>query len=148
MVYFLDFVLVNSYVWVISVNFENFRSILSTWIDLSFELIFRFLEVLFSIFFVGFVMLIIQIHFHLLLVRGTNIHYLHNYPKIFATLVCHDWSNWINNSLNWSLSRSYRDALEIDNYVKVNKKLEKGKFYNVKISKAFEYDVIGEIVNG
>ena len=48
----------------------------------------------------------------------------------------------------WSLARSYRDAPEIDNYVKVNKKLEKGKFYNVKILEAFEYDVIGEIVNG
>ena len=48
----------------------------------------------------------------------------------------------------WSLARSYRDAPEIDNYVKVNKKLEKGKFYNVKILEAFEYDVVGEIANG
>tara|TARA_B100000029_G_scaffold473337_1_gene514614 strand:+ start:45 stop:1340 length:1296 start_codon:yes stop_codon:yes gene_type:complete len=48
----------------------------------------------------------------------------------------------------WSLARSYRDAPEIDNYVKIDKKLKKGSFYNVKILKAYEYDVIGEIYNG
>ena len=47
----------------------------------------------------------------------------------------------------WSLARSYRDAPEIDNYVKVNEKLIKGNFYNVKIKEAFEYDVIGEVIN-
>ena len=47
----------------------------------------------------------------------------------------------------WSLARSYRDAPEIDNYVKVNEKLIKGNFYNVKIKEDFEYDVIGEVIN-
>ena len=46
----------------------------------------------------------------------------------------------------WSLARSYRDAPEIDNYVKINKKLVKGKFYNVKIEKAYEYDVLGVLI--
>ena len=46
----------------------------------------------------------------------------------------------------WSLARSYRDAPEIDNYVKINKKLVKGKFYNVKIKEAYEYDVLGDLI--
>ena len=46
----------------------------------------------------------------------------------------------------WSLARSYRDAPEIDNYVKINKKLIKGNFYNVKIKEAYEYDVLGDLI--
>ena len=53
----------------------------------------------------------------------------------------------VNNDSGWSLARSYRDAPEIDNYVKINQKLEIGEFYNIKITEAFEYDVIGEIKN-
>ena len=51
------------------------------------------------------------------------------------------------NDQGWSLARSYRDAPEIDNYVKINEKLKVGEFYNVHISKAFEYDVIGDLEN-
>ena len=51
------------------------------------------------------------------------------------------------NDEGWSLGRSYKDAPEIDNYVKINAKLEKGKFYDVLIKKAYEYDVIGELIN-
>ena len=47
----------------------------------------------------------------------------------------------------WSLARSYKDAPEIDNYVKINLKLKKGAFYNVLIKEAFEYDVVGEVIN-
>ncbi len=47
---------------------------------------------------------------------------------------------------NWSLARSYRDAPEVDNYVKIPKSLPVGEFVNVKITEAFEYDVIGEEV--
>ena len=47
----------------------------------------------------------------------------------------------------WSLARSYKDAPEIDNYVKINLKLKKGVFYNVLIKDAFEYDVVGEVIN-
>ena len=46
----------------------------------------------------------------------------------------------------WSLGRSYRDAPEIDNYVKINKKLTVGDMYDVKIEKAHEYDVQGRLV--
>ena len=46
----------------------------------------------------------------------------------------------------WSLGRSYRDAPEIDNYVKVNEKLKVGDMYEVKIDKAYEYDVKGSLV--
>ena len=38
---------------------------------------------------------------------------------------------------NWSIARSYRDAPEIDNYVKIDKKLEVGKFYTIKVKEAF-----------
>ena len=51
------------------------------------------------------------------------------------------------NQSGWSLARSYRDAPEIDNYVKINKKLKVGEFYNIKVKEAFEYDVIGELKN-
>ena len=47
----------------------------------------------------------------------------------------------------WSLARSYKDAPEIDNYVKINSKLNKGEFYDILIKEAFEYDVIGDLVN-
>ena len=53
----------------------------------------------------------------------------------------------VNEDEGWSLARSYRDAPEIDNYVKINELLNIGSFYNVIIKKAFEYDVIGEVVN-
>ena len=53
----------------------------------------------------------------------------------------------VNEEEGWSLGRSYRDAPEIDNYVKVNKVLDIGFFYKVKIKKAYEYDVLGELVN-
>ena len=53
----------------------------------------------------------------------------------------------VSNESGWSLARSYRDAPEIDNYVKINQNLNVGDFYNVKIVEAFEYDVIGELEN-
>ena len=53
----------------------------------------------------------------------------------------------VANESGWSLARSYRDAPENDNYVKINQKLNVGEFYNVKIKEAFEYDVIGELEN-
>ena len=48
---------------------------------------------------------------------------------------------------DFSLGRSFRDAPEVDNYVKINQKLKVGSMYNVKINKAYEYDVQGDIVN-
>ena len=54
----------------------------------------------------------------------------------------------VNNNDDWSLGRSYRDAPEVDNYVKINKKLSVGSMYDVKINKAYEYDVEGELING
>ncbi len=44
-----------------------------------------------------------------------------------------------------SIGRSYRDAPEVDNYIRINKKLPIGEFIDVKIIKAFDYDVEGEI---
>ena len=46
----------------------------------------------------------------------------------------------------WSIARSYRDAPEIDNYVKINELLDVGSFYTIKVKEAYEYDVLGEIV--
>ena len=54
----------------------------------------------------------------------------------------------VDDNEGWSLGRSYRDAPEIDNYVKINEKLETGKIYNVKIEEAYEYDVLGSVLNG
>tara|TARA_Y100000994_G_scaffold98864_1_gene81694 strand:- start:64 stop:1368 length:1305 start_codon:yes stop_codon:yes gene_type:complete len=54
----------------------------------------------------------------------------------------------VDDNEGWSLGRSYRDAPEIDNYVKVNQKLEIGKIYNIKIQEAYEYDVLGTLLNG
>jgi ribosomal protein S12 methylthiotransferase len=53
----------------------------------------------------------------------------------------------VSNENGWSLARSYRDAPEIDNYVKINQKLDTGKFYNIKVTDAYEYDVLGELIN-
>ena len=47
---------------------------------------------------------------------------------------------------NLSLGRTFRDSPTIDNYVKINKNLTPGEFYNVKIDKAQEYDLIGRLV--
>ena len=51
----------------------------------------------------------------------------------------------ISKSEGLSLGRTYRDSPEIDNYVKINKGVEPGRFYNVKITGALEYDLIGEV---
>ncbi len=53
----------------------------------------------------------------------------------------------VSNDAGWSLARSYMDAPEVDNYVKINQKLDVGKFYNIKVTKAHEYDVEGELIN-
>tara|TARA_Y100000590_G_C15575822_1_gene960406 strand:- start:639 stop:1235 length:597 start_codon:yes stop_codon:yes gene_type:complete len=53
----------------------------------------------------------------------------------------------VNKNENWSLARSYRDAPEIDNYVKINKTLKIGSFYDVLIKEAYEYDVLGELIH-
>ena len=49
------------------------------------------------------------------------------------------------NAEGISLGRTYRDSPEIDNYVKIKKKIEPGSFCDVKITGALEYDLIGEI---
>ena len=49
----------------------------------------------------------------------------------------------VDENEGWSLGRSYRDAPEIDNYVKINTVLKRGNIYDVKIEDAFEYDVLG-----
>jgi len=48
------------------------------------------------------------------------------------------------NAEGVSLGRTYRDSPEIDNYVKIYEKLEPGVFYDVRITDAMEYDLIGE----
>jgi len=40
-----------------------------------------------------------------------------------------------------SIGRSYRDAPEVDNFVRVDEKLTIGEFYDVEITDAFEYDL-------
>ncbi len=51
----------------------------------------------------------------------------------------------ISKSDNFSLGRTYRDSPEIDNYVKINQKIEPGTFCDVRITDAMEYDLIGEV---
>ena len=46
---------------------------------------------------------------------------------------------------NFSLGRTFRDSPTIDNYVKIEKKLDIGKFYDIDIISAQEYDLIGKV---
>ena len=46
-----------------------------------------------------------------------------------------------------SIGRSYRDAPEVDNFIRIDKQLPIGEFVNVKITEAFEYEVLGECLN-
>jgi len=43
-----------------------------------------------------------------------------------------------------SIGRSYRDAPEVDNFVRIDEKLNIGEFYDVEITTASEYELIGE----
>ena len=47
----------------------------------------------------------------------------------------------------YSICRTYRDAPEIDNYVRVDRVLEPGSFYDVDIIEAFPYDLLAEVKN-
>jgi len=47
----------------------------------------------------------------------------------------------------WTIARSYRDAPEIDNYVRIHGKYKEGEFLNVKYTEAFEYDLTAEVIN-
>jgi len=46
-----------------------------------------------------------------------------------------------------SIGRSYRDAPQVDNFIRVDELLPVGEFVDVKITEAFEYDVKGETVS-
>ena len=43
-----------------------------------------------------------------------------------------------------SVGRSYRDAPEVDNFIRIDETLPIGEFVDVKIMEAFDYDVTGE----
>ena len=45
-----------------------------------------------------------------------------------------------------SLGRTFRDSPQIDNYVKINQNLDVGKFYDIHVTSAEEYDLTGETV--
>ena len=44
----------------------------------------------------------------------------------------------------WSIARSYRDAPEIDNYVRIDEYISEGEFINVEYVDAFEYDLLAK----
>ena len=46
-----------------------------------------------------------------------------------------------------TIARSYRDAPEIDNYVRINGNYPEGEFLNVKYTEAFEYDLTAEVID-
>ena len=48
---------------------------------------------------------------------------------------------------NISIGRTYRDAPEVDNSVRVEGKLPIGEFVDVEITGASEYDVTGKVLN-
>ena len=48
---------------------------------------------------------------------------------------------------SFSLGRTFRDSPTIDNYVKIDQKLDVGKFYDIDIASAQEYDLIGKVSN-
>ena len=66
-----------------------------------------------------------------------NINRLGSVEKILIDIV--------DEKEGWSLGRSYRDAPEIDNYVKIDQALKSGRIYDVRIKEAFEYDVLGVV---
>ena len=43
-----------------------------------------------------------------------------------------------------SIGRSYRDAPEVDNCIRIEEILPIGEFVDIKIMEAFEYDVTGQ----
>jgi len=45
---------------------------------------------------------------------------------------------------NWSIARSYRDAPEIDNYVRIDEYVSEGEFINIEYIDAFEYDLLAK----
>jgi ribosomal protein S12 methylthiotransferase len=47
----------------------------------------------------------------------------------------------------WSIARSYRDAPEIDNHIRIKGNHPEGEFLNVKYTQAYEYDLLAEVVN-
>lgn len=47
-----------------------------------------------------------------------------------------------------SIGRTYRDSPEIDNLVIAGGELSIGEIYSMKINDAFEYDLLGEVVDG
>ena len=46
-----------------------------------------------------------------------------------------------------SIGRTYRDAPQVDNSVRINGTLPIGEFVDVKITEASEYDIKGEALN-
>ena len=66
-----------------------------------------------------------------------NINRLGSVEKILIDIV--------DEKEGWSLGRSYRDAPEIDNYVKIDQVLKSGRIYDIRIKEAFEYDVLGVV---
>ena len=46
----------------------------------------------------------------------------------------------------WSIARSYRDAPEIDNYVRIYEHIPEGEFVEVEYVDAFEYDLVAKRV--
>ncbi len=44
----------------------------------------------------------------------------------------------------WSIARSYRDAPEIDNYVRINEYVSEGELINIEYVDAFEYDLLAK----
>ncbi len=50
----------------------------------------------------------------------------------------------MNTEDGMSIGRSYRDAPEVDNFIRMDEKLPVGEFIDVKILEAFEYDVTGK----
>lgn len=47
----------------------------------------------------------------------------------------------------WSIARSYRDAPEIDNYVRIDEYIPEGEFIEVEYIDAFEYDLLAKRIN-
>jgi len=45
-----------------------------------------------------------------------------------------------------SYGRSYRDSPDIDNRIIIPGKLQPGEFYDIRITDALDYDLIGELV--
>ena len=79
----------------------------------------------------------------IILATGKNPHFIQTdfrYPGANSKIKV---SDYYFETFQWKVASNKSDKI----HVKINQKLVVGEFYNIKVTEAFEYDVIGEVVD-